>query len=328
MRNLPKARVARLVECHKKQKAGYNQRTSLSSEPASSNKGKLIEYEFYLTKNGFSKATIKTKLKILKLMSRNVNLDNPEEVKLFIAMREEWCDGHKQIAVYAYDQYAQMKQIEWKPPFYKYKSSIPFVPTEKEIDALINGCTKKISTTLQALKETGFRIGELWDCKWTDLDIEKSTIKCRAEKHGNPREVRISAKLMQMFYALPKTNQYILSHTNLSSHRWRFDRQKSALAKKLQNPRLKQIHFHTFRHYHATKLFTETKSLPIVMERLGHRNINSTMVYTHVVEFDEESQNYHHATAKDEKEAGQLIDNGWTYICTTPQNIMMFRKRK
>ena len=32
--------------------------------------------------------------------------------------------------------------------------------------------------------------------------------------------------------------------------------------------------------------------------------------------------------ARDEKEAGELIDNSWTYILTTPQNIMMFRKRK
>ena len=28
MRNLPKARVARLAECHRQQKAGYNQHTS------------------------------------------------------------------------------------------------------------------------------------------------------------------------------------------------------------------------------------------------------------------------------------------------------------
>ncbi len=37
----------------------------------------------------------------------------------------------------------------------------------------------------------------------------------------------------------------------------------------------------------------------------------------HIVQFDEESQNYHHAIARDEKEAGELIDNGWTYILTT-----------
>jgi len=300
-----------------------------TTEPANFNKGKLIDYLFYLKKNGFSKATIQTKFKIIRLMSQhNVNLDNPEQVKLFIATRETWSNGHKQIAVYAYDQYAQMHQIEWNPPFYKHKASIPFVPTEKEIDALINGCKKKVATSLLALKETGFRIGELWNCKWTDLDIEKSTIKCKAEKHGNPREIRISAKLMQMLYALPKKNEYIFSKTRLNGHRWNFNQQRNRLAKKLQNPRLREIHFHTFRHYHATRLFNETKSLPMVMQRLGHRNINSTMVYTHIVEFDEESQNYHHAIAKDEKQAGELIDNGWTYVCTTPQKIMMFRKRK
>ena len=103
---------------------------------------------------------------------------------------------------------------------------------------------------------------------------------------------------------------------------------KTALAKKLQNPRLKQIHFHTFRHYYATRLYNETKSILEVQAKLGHRRIDSTMVYTHIVEFDEESQNYHHAIAKNEKEAGELLDNGWTYILTTPQNIMMFRKRK
>jgi len=262
------------------------------------------------------------------MSNNNVNLSNPEDVKLFIARRKEWCNGHKAIAVSAYAQYAKMLNIQWTPPFYKNIASLPFIPTEKETEALISGTTKKVSTSLQALKETGFRIGELWLCKWTDLDEEKSTLKCKAEKHGNPREIRISRKLIDMLQALPKINDYIFANSNLNAHRWRFDQQKTKLAKKLQNPRLKQIHFHTFRHYYATHLFSETKSLPLVKEKLGHRNINSTMVYTHVIEFDEESQNYHHATATDDKEAGQLIDNGWTYVCTTPQNVMMFRKRK
>ena len=48
-------------------------------------------------------------------------------------------------------------------------------PYRKEIDALISGTSKKVSIALQALKETGFRIGELWQGKWTDLDEEKRT---------------------------------------------------------------------------------------------------------------------------------------------------------
>jgi site-specific recombinase XerC len=120
---------------------------------------------------------------------------------------------------------------------------------------------------------------------------------------------------------LPKNSAHIFGNANLASHRWRYDRQKRRLSEKLQNPRLLQIRFNTLRHYYATKPFDQTKSLPLVQEKLGHSNINSTMLYTHLVEFDEESQNYYHATAKDEKEAGDLIDHSFTYVCTTPQGI-------
>jgi len=39
-------------------------------------------------------------------------------------------------------------------------------------------------------------------------------------------------------------------------------------------------------------------------------------------------EDFNHATAKDDKEAGELIDSGFQFVCTTPQGIMMFRKRK
>jgi integrase len=262
------------------------------------------------------------------MLKDHVELNDIEAVKLYIARKQSWSNGHKIIAVYAYDEYLQMKGLKWTKPIYQRNETLPFVPTEKEIDALIDGTAKKMSTALQTLKETGFRIGELWNCKWTDIDEEKSTLKCQAEKHGKPREQRISAKLISRLNALPKTNEYIFGNTPLHGFRWSFDRQKTALSKKLQTPRLKQIHFHTFRHYYATRMYNETKSILEVQAKLGHKRIDSTMVYTHIVEFDEESQNYHHAIARNEQEAGELIDNGWTYILTTPQNIIMFRKRK
>jgi integrase/recombinase XerD len=237
-------------------------------------------------------------------------------------------NGHKIIAVYAYNDYAKMLGINWTIPYYQKNETLPFVPTEKEIDSLISATSKKVSITLQALKETGFRVGELWRCKWTDLDEEKLTLKCIAEKHGKPREAKISARLFARLNNLPKTNQYIFAKTDPDSIRWTFNQQRTRLADKLQNPRLNQIHFHTLRHFYATRVYNETKSLIEVQVKLGHRNINSTMVYTHIVQFDEESQNYHHAIARNEKEAGELIDSGWTYILTTPQNGMMFRKRK
>jgi hypothetical protein len=42
--------------------------------------------------------------------------------------------------------------------------------------------------------------------------------------------------------------------------------------------------------------------------------------------FDAEA--YYHATAKDDKEAGELYDQGFRYDCTTPHGLMMFIKKK
>jgi len=171
MKNLPKARVARLVECHKKQKAGYNQHAIPFLNPPSET---LTQYIIHLQKQAYAEQTIKTKYKILRVMLKdNVNLADPEQVKLYIARKQTWNNGHKILAVYTYDEYAKMKGIQWTKPQYKREEALPFVPTEREIDALINGTAKKLSTALQALKETGFRIGELWNCKWTDIDEEK-----------------------------------------------------------------------------------------------------------------------------------------------------------
>jgi 5,10-methylene-tetrahydrofolate dehydrogenase/methenyl tetrahydrofolate cyclohydrolase len=52
------------------------------------------------------------------------------------------------------------------------------------------------------------------------------------------------------------------------------------------------------------------------------------LVYTHIVPFDEDAEGLHHATAKNDKEAGELLDQGFRYECTTPQGIMVFIKKK
>lgn len=303
---------------------------SQSQKKPTEHQGLIIQLLWYMKKQGrYSEATIKTRVKSLTLLDKQgINLLDPEAVKLSLAQKQKWSNGYKQNFVSAYDVFAEMLKIEWKPPFYQTIKPLPFVPYEKEVDALISGCSKKIATVLLALKETGFRIGELWQCQWIDIDEENNTLKCVAEKHGNPRQIKISSRLMSMLLALPKKNDYIFGRGNLNAFRWKYDRQKSAIALKLQNPRLKKIKFHSLRHFYASKMYAETRNILLVKEQLGHRDINSTLVYTHLVPFDDETENYHHATAKDDKEAGELIDQAWQFVCTTPQGVMMFRKAK
>lgn len=62
-----------------------------------------------------------------------------------------------------------------------------------------------------------------------------------------------------------------------------------------------------------------------VMRILGHKNIQNTMIYTHLVSFEDDE--YHTAVALNVDEARKLIETGFEYVCTH-DNLMLYRKRK
>lgn len=103
-------------------------------------------------------------------------------------------------------------------------------------------------------------------------------------------------------------------------------RLRTSIARKLHNPKLRKMRLYDLRHYYATNLYHNTKDILLTKERLGHRNINNTLIYTHLVQFDSED-NYHSATAKDTNKAQKLIEHGFEYV-TTFNDLMLFRKRK
>ena len=72
--------------------------------------------------------------------------------------------------------------------------------------------------------------------------------------------------------------------------------------------------------YHKTKDILHVKTV------LGHKNIKNTLVYTHLIDF--KADEYITKIAKDAEEACNLIESGFEYILTTPDELMVFRKRK
>jgi len=103
------------------------------------------------------------------------------------------------------------------------------------------------------------------------------------------------------------------------------NRQRRRLAKKLQNPRIMCITFHTFRHWKATMEYAKTKDILHVMRALGHRNINNTPIYTHLVNFKEDE--YVAKVARTEEEICELVEAGFEYVCEH-NGAKIFRKRK
>jgi integrase len=176
------------------------------------------------------------------------------------------------------------------------------------------------------LKETAMRCGEAWALHWTDIDFEASTVTVNnPEKHGNPRMLKISSKLVTMLNELPKDSFLVFGGKSLRVFRANYMLQRKRLAQKLGNPRLAKISFHTFRHWKASMEYHRTKDILHVKQMLGHKRIENTMVYTQVISF--ESDEFHVRTAESVRETCELVEAGFEYV-TDMDGLKVFRKRK
>jgi integrase/recombinase XerD len=287
---------------------------------------RMVTFIWELKKQGFKDTTIRTYNRYLDtLTGRGANLLDPETVKETIA-KQKWSENTRALAINAYSKYLEIMGGKWKPPKHRQVRALPFIPQESELDQLISGANRKTATFLQLLKETAMRSGEAWRIKWTDLNIKNRTITLnKPEKHGKPRMFKISSTLLSMLQALPQNSDDVFEGS-LIAFRKTFNKYRARITTKLKNPRFKKVTFHTFRHWKATTEYHKTKDILHIMELLGHRDIKTTLIYTQLVTF--ESDEYNSSTAKTTKEASQLVEAGFEYICTTPENVMLFRKRK
>ncbi len=64
------------------------------------------------------------------------------------------------------------------------------------------------------------------------------------------------------------------------------------------------------------------------MRLLGHKNIKNTLKYIQLADVQGDDEEFICKVATTMKQASELIEIGFEYICTTPQDEMMFRKRK
>ncbi len=286
----------------------------------------IFNFAWWMKKQGLAEDTIDSKTKILRILAkRGFNLHDPESVKDGIA-RQKWSAGRKENAVHAYTTLLRMQEKTWTPPRYRRIDKDPWIPTETEVDQLIAGSSPKVSTFLQLLKETGMRPGEAWSLKWTDINIENSTVSITPEKGSNSRTLKLSSRLLSMINKFEKRNIFVFNNGLLDHFSQNFRQQRKAVAFKLNNPRILQITFKTLRHFKATMEYHKTKDILHVKYLLGHRRIENTLIYTHLVDFGNDE--YLSKVAKNAAEACQLVELGYDFVCNTSDGLSIFRKRK
>jgi integrase len=250
-------------------------------------KGLLVSLSLQMLRQGYRETTVYVTIQRLRhLVKLGASLLESDSVMETIA-KQKWQEGTKVTYVNSFSKFAERNGVRFDKPRYRVDhQKLPFVPTESELDQLISACSKKIGTLLRLLKETGMRSGEAFRLKWRNLDFEAKTVTINdPEKHGNSRMIRISDTLIAMLKALPqKTDK--LFNGSVHCMRTNFTIQRRQIADKTKNPRFLRISFHTFRHWKATMEYHKTKDILHVMKMLGHKSINSTLLYTQLVSFE------------------------------------------
>lgn len=304
-------------------------------------KGNLTLYMVKASQRGLSESTIEHYVENLVWLAESTDLIEPVKVWHLIDNQKNWKDATKQHVASAYKSYAKIMKnsIPEDLDFDKWvvTDRLPaYIPTENDITQLISGCGQKAATFLQLLYECGLRSGEAWRLKWENFDLERKILTLNAEnceKNGIPRQFKISDKLIAMLNLLKlknETNPYVwkTGPRSLISFRVNFARKRKQLARKLQNPNLPKITLHTLRHFYACKLYHQTKDILLVKSKLGHRNIQNTMVYTRLVDWEQPDQ-WIAKRPMTSKEEDELIESGFEYVRFDDKlGTPIYRKRK
>ena len=289
-----------------------------------------IEYILYVLQNsGKSADTITSINKSLKLLARNANLNKPQQVLNFTANRNV-TNGTKQSLCYAYKKYCEQYQIEAQIPFYQPQAKPIKLATKEKLDIFINNASKTLATKLTLFKETGLRPIEQHRLKVKDIDFEQKLMYPTTAKHGATRPpLKITVQLATMLQAYIKKhnrnqNDIIFPHTT-AQYGKNFRHLRNRLAKKLSDLTLKNIRLYDFRHYFCTKKLYDTQNAYIVMNLMGHKRLETTQKYMHLLNFNDDEWTCAGATTA--REAIKLVETGFQYV-TTIEGIQLFKKRK
>jgi integrase/recombinase XerD len=178
----------------------------------------------------------------------------------------------------------------------KLEKRLPRVLTVKEVERLLaqpdpaQPAGVRDRAMLELLYATGIRVSELVSLNVNDVSLEMGYIKCSG-KGSKERIVPLGTLAIQScrdYLAAPrkrliKDREETALFVNHHGHRltrqgfWKIVKKYAADAKVE-----KEITPHTLRHSFATHLLENGADLRSVQEMLGHADISTTQIYTHV----------------------------------------------
>lgn len=172
----------------------------------------------------------------------------------------------------------------------KLTKKLPKVMTVSEIEKILTNHLKDIeSVILELLYGAGLRVSELVNLDMNNIELSSRYVRCTGKgskeriipigekakksilKYLKDREILLKKYKLETKHFLIKDNGHFVTRQDV----YVFIRKQGEILKKHISP-------HTLRHSFATHMLENGADLRVVQELLGHSDVSTTQIYTHV----------------------------------------------
>ncbi len=238
----------------------------------------------------YSPKTIETYLFFLKPFLDSI--ENPqtvslEQIKKFISsLIDKYSNKSRFLAIsslrFFFKRIVDRPEIFVKLETPKKQESLPVVLSQEEVKRLIKTVqNQKTKLIIKLLYSSGLRVSELVNLTPNDLDFQQNIGWVRKGKGKKDRLFKIAESLNKPLQKYIKKNpgKYVFSQNKpLTTRNIQFLIEHAAKKTKIN----KKVTPHTLRHSFATHLLENGENLVIIQQLLGHKNLETTRIYTHI----------------------------------------------
>uniref|UniRef100_UPI00404AA530 tyrosine-type recombinase/integrase n=2 Tax=Flavobacterium sp. TaxID=239 RepID=UPI00404AA530 len=185
-----------------------------------------------------------------------------------------------------YQQVAQKKEFVFQLPRPKKEKKLPAVLTMEECLQIFKAVDNpKHKLLLLIGYGAGLRVGEIVTLKWGDILFEEHKIHVKNAKGKKDRMVMLPYSIvhsLQIYKELYKGTNYVFEG-QFAGEPYSATSVQAVMRKALQKSGLsKKATVHTLRHSFATHLLENGTDIRYIQQFLGHSNIATTQIYTHL----------------------------------------------
>lgn len=146
---------------------------------------------------------------------------------------------------------------------------IKYIPTDEEINTLLQACTEPQRRLIEFIRDTGARISECLNLTGRDVTNVDVTLYTRKSANSNLIGRTLDKPDCLVGWTFPPDKKVFGDWTE----------QPKFLERKLKKLGMKHWGFHSLRHRYASILSAERVPLYEISQKLGHQSVQTTQIY-------------------------------------------------